>query len=82
MGSISSDVPALYGAYGASKAAVNFLLRRVHLEEEWLTSVVICPGWTQTDMGNHAAKEQKFGEQAPVPLDVSINGIVEEVSLF
>lgn len=81
MGSITDSLPQLFGAYGASKAAVNYLMRKVHLEEEWLTSMVICPGWTQTDMGDNAAKTIKYGEQAPVPLEVSIKGVVDEVSL-
>lgn len=80
MGSITDIVTKFFGAYGASKAAVNYLMRMVHLEEEWLTSMVICPGWTQTDMGDNAAKSRNFGERAPVPLDVSIKGVVEEVS--
>ncbi|UKZ97050.1 uncharacterized protein TrAFT101_011820 [Trichoderma asperellum] len=79
MGSITDNIPEKFGAYGASKAAVNYLMRKVHLEEEWLTSMVICPGWTQTDMGDGAAKTTKFGEQAPVPLEVSITGVVEEI---
>lgn len=77
---MTDNVPQKFGAYGASKAAVNYLMRKVHIEEEWLTSLVICPGWTQTAMGDGAAKTVKFGEQAPVPLNVSINGVVEEVS--
>lgn len=81
MGSITDLQPPQFGAYGASKAAVNFLMRKVHAEEEWLTSMVICPGWTQTDMGDGAAKTTKFAEQAPIPLDVSITGVVKEVSL-
>ncbi|KAM0518055.1 hypothetical protein ACHAPE_004457 [Trichoderma viride] len=79
MGSITDIVTQFFGAYGASKAAVNYLMRMVHLEEEWLTSMVICPGWTQTDMGDGAAKSRNFGERAPVPLDVSIKGVVEEI---
>ncbi|KAL7919564.1 NAD(P)-binding protein [Trichoderma austrokoningii] len=79
MGSITDNLPQLFGAYGASKAAVNYLMRKVYIEEEWLTSMVICPGWTQTEMGDNAAKTVKFGEQAPVPLEVSITGVVEEI---
>lgn len=82
MGSITEIVTDQFGAYGSSKAAVNFLMRVVHMEEEWLTSMVICPGWTQTDMGNDSAKSRNYGEKAPVPLDVSITGVVEEVSLL
>lgn len=74
--------PMRFGAYGASKAAINYLMRKVHFEETWLTSMVICPGWAQTDMGNASAKSAKFGEQAPVPLDISVNGLVEEVCIL
>ncbi|KAL7935819.1 hypothetical protein V8C35DRAFT_333631 [Trichoderma chlorosporum] len=81
VGSIAEieSYPVQMGAYGASKAAVNYLMRKVHFEETWLTSVVICPGWTQTDMGNTGAQKTQFGEKAPVPLDVSIDGIFEEI---
>ncbi|KAL7930692.1 hypothetical protein V8C35DRAFT_324158 [Trichoderma chlorosporum] len=81
IGSISQvdQTSQLTGAYGASKAAVNYLMRKVHFEEHWLSSLVICPGWTQTDMGNNAAQVAKIGSQAPVPLDISVQGIVKEI---
>jgi norsolorinic acid ketoreductase len=31
-------------AYGASKAAANFIAQRIHVEEEWLTTFPISPG--------------------------------------
>ncbi|KAB5533472.1 hypothetical protein GE09DRAFT_1291580 [Coniochaeta sp. 2T2.1] len=49
------DVPS--GVYGASKAMVHWLTKRVHFEEDWLTSFVMHPGWIQTDMGLHSTKE-------------------------
>lgn len=67
-------------AYGASKAAINYLMRKVHFEEPWLSSLVICPGWTRTDMGNTTAQMAEVDTQAPVPLDVSVRGVVKEVS--
>ncbi|KAL7947002.1 hypothetical protein V8C42DRAFT_319390 [Trichoderma barbatum] len=81
IGSITEmeDFPAQLGAYGASKAAINYLMRKVHFEETWLTSMVVDPGWTQTDMGNTGAQMTNFGEKAPVPLDVSVKGVVEEI---
>ncbi|RFU79390.1 nadp-binding rossmann-fold containing [Trichoderma arundinaceum] len=81
LGSIAEmgNYPQQFGVYGASKAAINYLMRKVHFEETWLTSMVICPGWTQTDMGNAGAKTAKFGEQAPVPLDMSVSGLVQEI---
>ncbi|KAM6478626.1 hypothetical protein HDV62DRAFT_382744 [Trichoderma sp. SZMC 28011] len=71
--------PVQLGAYGASKAAINYLMRKVHFEEKWLTSMVICPGWTQTDMGNTGAQKLNFAQTAPVPLDVSIEGVFQEI---
>lgn len=43
-GSISGQPPVPNAAYGASKATVHWLTRRVHAEEEWLTSFVMHPG--------------------------------------
>ncbi|KAL7907561.1 hypothetical protein GGI35DRAFT_481238 [Trichoderma velutinum] len=84
VGSITQidQLSQLTGAYGASKAAINYLMRKVHFEEPWLSSLVICPGWTRTDMGNTTAQLAKFDAQAPVPLDVAIRGVVEEVDNF
>ncbi|KPM42966.1 hypothetical protein AK830_g3587 [Neonectria ditissima] len=75
------NFPQNAGAYGASKAAVNYLMRKVHYEEPWLASMVICPGWTQTDMGNNGAKQFGFGDSAPLPVDVSTKGVIEELAL-
>ena len=38
-------VPIMAGSYGASKAAVNFLVRWAHAENEWLTAFLLHPGW-------------------------------------
>lgn len=37
-------------AYGASKAALNFVVRRIHAENPGLVAFVINPGWLQTDV--------------------------------
>jgi norsolorinic acid ketoreductase len=37
-------------AYGASKAALNFVTRRIHAENEHLIAFPINPGWLQTDV--------------------------------
>ncbi|PSK59246.1 hypothetical protein B9Z65_3570 [Elsinoe australis] len=39
-----------FSPYGASKAAVNWLLHRLHFEEEWLTAISFHPGMVLTDM--------------------------------
>lgn len=36
--------PFIIGAYGASKAALNYLVKKAHLENEWLNAFVMDPG--------------------------------------
>lgn len=38
-------------AYGSSKAAVNFVTRKIHFENPNLIAFPINPGWLQTDVG-------------------------------
>jgi norsolorinic acid ketoreductase len=68
-------------AYGASKAAANFILAKIHLEHPELTVFPIHPGWVQTDMGNAGAAAVGM-EEAPVSLQDSVKGLVSQVSLF
>lgn len=76
---LMEHIPFPGSAYGASKAAANFLTRKIHFENEWLTAVVIGPGWVQTDMGAFAAKVAGV-EGAPVTLEDSIKGVLHIVS--
>ncbi len=72
MGSITDNTTGGYYAYRMSKAALNMMSRSlaVDLEPEGITSVVINPGWVQTDMG---------GKGAPTPVADSVRGILREV---
>jgi norsolorinic acid ketoreductase len=51
-GSLSrmADLQAANTAYGASKAAANFVTRRIHFENPWLIAFPVQPGWLQTDV--------------------------------
>ncbi len=53
-GSLSQveDLPVENTAYGTSKAAVNFVARRIHYENPDLIAFPINPGWLQTDVGH------------------------------
>ncbi|KAH8807759.1 hypothetical protein F5884DRAFT_790000 [Xylogone sp. PMI_703] len=42
-------------AYGASKAAVNYVAKKIHLEYKDITAFVVHPGWIQTELGNGLA---------------------------
>lgn len=49
-------------AYGTSKAALNFLTKKLHLEHENMIIFPLEPGWVQTEMGKGAAgKHFRFG---------------------
>jgi len=63
-------------AYGPSKAAVHWLTKRIDAEEAKIASIVLSPGWVQTDLGNNGAVF--FGmEQAPVTVEDSCVGMVK-----
>lgn len=66
MGSIADNTSGGYYAYRSSKAALNMISRSLARDHDWLTSVVVHPGWVQTDMG---------GPQATVPVADSARGI-------
>nr|XP_019047259.1 hypothetical protein I302_03867 [Kwoniella bestiolae CBS 10118]OCF26189.1 hypothetical protein I302_03867 [Kwoniella bestiolae CBS 10118] len=59
------------GAYGASKAAINFITRQIHFEEPKLTAYMISPGWVDTDMGKAGATAAGLAEP-PEKLSVTI----------
>ncbi|KAL9091308.1 MAG: hypothetical protein Q9165_004942 [Trypethelium subeluteriae] len=71
-------VPGPWLAYGVSKAGLNFLTRKIHFENEWLTAEVLSPGWVQTDMGAFAAKAIGM-EGAPVTMQDSIQGVMKAI---
>ncbi|KIW24370.1 uncharacterized protein PV07_10088 [Cladophialophora immunda] len=79
-GSLSQVVklPVENTAYGASKAAVNFVCRRIHYENPYLTVFALNPGWLQTDLGNHAARGAGMAA-APVPIQDGVNGMIEQI---
>ncbi|KAI6279893.1 hypothetical protein MCOR27_000526 [Pyricularia oryzae] len=66
------DIPN--AVYGASKVMAHWYGLRLHKEEEWLSTLVIHPGWVQTEMGNFAAGLLGVSE-APVTVDDSVNGM-------
>ena len=77
MGSIADNGSGGYYAYRMSKAALNMMSMSlaVDLKPEGILSVVINPGWVQTNMG---------GSRAPTPVDESVRSIlarIDEVTL-
>jgi NAD(P)-dependent dehydrogenase (short-subunit alcohol dehydrogenase family) len=66
MGSIADNASGGSYAYRASKSALNMINKSLALDNDWLTTIAIHPGWVQTDMG---------GSQAPIPVVDSVRGI-------
>ncbi|PPQ65119.1 hypothetical protein CVT24_003010 [Panaeolus cyanescens] len=59
-------LPAGYTCYGASKVALNYLARKIHFENEWITCFPLSPGIVQTDMAIANRSMDKTGSLAPV----------------
>ncbi|KAK7923620.1 Short-chain dehydrogenase/reductase SDR [Apiospora marii] len=70
------------GAYGASKAALNWITRALHNENTaagGLVAVALHPGWVQTRAGAHAASEWGFQGELPVTVEGSVKGMLEVI---
>ena len=73
LGSVETGPGVGMSLYGASKAALNHMTRTfvAELGETGLTVLSMHPGWVKTDMG---------GEQAPLDVETSARGMVEQVT--
>lgn len=73
MGSVDTGSGMGMPLYGASKAALNHLVSSFAkaLPEDGPTVLLMHPGWVRTDMG---------GEQAPLDIETSCRGMVEQVT--
>lgn len=65
-------------AYGTSKAALNYLTRKLHFEHPDIIIYPISPGWVQTDMGSPTAKAMGM-EDAPTTLEECVAGVARNV---
>ncbi len=74
LGSVETGPGMGMSLYGASKAALNHMTRTFvsELGETGLTVLSMHPGWVKTDMG---------GDQAPLDVQTSTDGMVEQVTL-
>ncbi|KII90575.1 hypothetical protein PLICRDRAFT_107378 [Plicaturopsis crispa FD-325 SS-3] len=67
-------------AYGASKAAVNFLARKVHFENEHLISFALHPGAVDTDGTRTLIKSiPEVGNIPRITVEESANGILARI---
>lgn len=81
VGGIGAQEPLPGGAYGPSKAALNWLTRALHLQNQasGLVAVALHPGWVQTRAGDFVAKEWDFGAGPPTTTEESVSGMVKVI---
>lgn len=74
--------PPVFAAYGSSKAALNWLVTRIHFEEPWLTTFVVHPGLVTTDMGSGliAASEGEAETYGAIDAQTSAGGLLKLVN--
>lgn len=88
VGSIGGIEGAPGGAYGASKAALNWLVRSLYKEQKapvegegagrkkvWVAAVH--PGWVKTEMGEWAAREWGYEGELPNKMDECVEGMLK-----
>ncbi|KAL2132226.1 hypothetical protein VTI74DRAFT_4082 [Chaetomium olivicolor] len=70
--------PVPGGAYGPSKAALNYLTKAIHVQEEAsdMVAVALHPGWVQMRNGHFVAKEWGYEPGPPVTVEDSVKGMV------
>jgi len=71
-------IPMISTAYGASKAALNYITRKIHFEYPDIITFPINPGWLKTEMGNAGAEAHGMTE-APVEVEDGVKGIVSQI---
>ncbi|KJA19310.1 hypothetical protein HYPSUDRAFT_143895 [Hypholoma sublateritium FD-334 SS-4] len=54
-------LPVRVATYGASKAALNYITRKIHFENEWLVAFPLAPGVVNTDSAKAAMANDTTG---------------------
>ncbi|WYZ41242.1 hypothetical protein EsH8_V_000137 [Colletotrichum jinshuiense] len=76
-----AGLPGFTSPYGASKAALNWFVRRLHFEEPWLTSFVFHPGLVETDMAAGLASKSGVDLKTlgAITVKESIDGMISTI---
>ncbi|KAL0481623.1 oxidoreductase [Acrasis kona] len=73
---MAAQVPFPILSYGASKAALNFIAQKVHVENEWLIATPIHPGLVDTRMSSNTEETDDFKK---ITTDTSVSSILKIV---
>jgi len=78
---LTKDLPPTLSPYGASKAALNWFIRRLHFEEPWLTSFVFHPGLVDTDMTIKATAGVGLSptDLGAITVDLSVSSMLKTI---
>jgi len=73
-----TGLPPVLSPYGASRAALKWLVRRLHYEEPWLTAHVTHPGLVLTDMASDMfGTPEQAAAMGAITVDVSVAGVLK-----
>lgn len=75
---ITDMAPFPTASYGASKAALNYLVKHTHVANPWLTAWVMNPGFVETDNGFEWARVAGM-EKPPQTLQESVAGLINKI---
>ena len=78
VGCVTDMEPLPGGAYGPSKAALNYLAKSLHTQHaaDGLVALALHPGWVRTRAGAFVASEWGFPGEPPVSVDDSVRGML------
>ncbi|KAK1625357.1 short-chain dehydrogenase/ reductase [Colletotrichum phormii] len=79
IGSIEEQEPLPSGAYGPSKAALNWLVKSLHIQHPDLVSVAVHPGFVRTSMGEDAARRWNFDVNRLDTIESSVTGVLQVI---
>ena len=81
VGCVTEMEPLPGGAYGPSKAALNYLTKSLHTQHEadGLVALALHPGWVRTRAGAFVAREWGFPGEPPVSVDDSVRGMLDVI---
>ncbi|KAF3360239.1 Isocitrate lyase [Verticillium dahliae VDG1] len=65
--------------YSASKAALNFITKSIHIWRSNITAISVHPGFVATDMGKSGIKFYNLPEEAAISVEDSVSGVTKLV---
>jgi norsolorinic acid ketoreductase len=71
-----ASFPQTLSPYGASKAALNWAVTRIHFEEPWVTAYVTHPGLVLTDMASGMGSVEQLKAFGSITVEESVKGVL------